>query len=133
MWYDGTKDGTKPLSTIISSNSGDNIDFESALLLIVDPRERLRDSDWEGYQLKVTLFDVIGNEILSYTKGESTDNCKAATAYLNNRLKYVFAWDGRNSRGRRVGSGAYLAIFSLKRPNGTVLNIRKTVMVPAVK
>jgi hypothetical protein len=56
----------------------------------------------------VTIYDAVGNTVVPKT---------AFTPDLTDNIFY-FIWNGRNSNGRAVGSGAYLAVLSYTDING---------------
>jgi fibro-slime domain-containing protein len=66
-------------------------------------------------QCKVKIYDALGNVVASGIPvyGSATDN------------DFYFFWDGRNSHGRVVGSGTYLALITIKELADNTVNVQK--------
>lgn len=53
-------------------------------------------------EVSIMIYDAIGNKILPNT------------LFSNSREGFVFAWNGRNKNGRKVGKGTYLGIVRIE-------------------
>jgi hypothetical protein len=95
----------QPVKSVITSQLGYCPEFGSVIAVV--PEGKIENAAIvEG---TVTIYDAVKNMIV---------NKKPMTGDSEKRLFYV--WDGRNSHGRNVGSGTYLAVIELfinKKPD----------------
>ncbi|MDG5815925.1 hypothetical protein QA601_12610 [Chitinispirillales bacterium ANBcel5] len=84
-------------------------------VVIIEPEETLRRN--VTLKGKAFIYDVVKNPVLT--------DIELLADESQNRLYLV--WDGRNSNGRKVGSGTYQAVFQINDNQG--LNERKTVRI----
>jgi hypothetical protein len=64
--------------------------------------------DADQYSLTITIYDVIGNMVIT----KSMDQKDKSVA------NWTYSWDGRNKNARVVGSGVYPAIIRIDKKNG---------------
>ncbi|MBN1983103.1 MAG: hypothetical protein JW795_16335, partial [Chitinivibrionales bacterium] len=77
--------------------------YKDMLIITVecDPVENV--SPHDTLSATVTLFDALGTVVIR----------EAAMAFERGGKHLVYFWDGRNSGGRKVGQGTYLAVLSI--------------------
>jgi len=63
-------------------------------------------------EVSIRIYDAIGNQLLPKTN------------FMDTREGFVFTWDGKNKKGRNVGSGSYLGVIGIKDKNGTSNTVR---------
>lgn len=61
----------------------------------------------------ISIFDAVGNLVCSANREGTQSQIIQFKKTTFSRTKVVFVWSGHNIRGRKVGSGIYLAIVSV--------------------
>lgn len=88
---------------------------ENALVIVADFHMQL----WsvEGMKAAISIMDPLGNTLAT---SEALESGFHLTSEVQNdgRTRVVFYWDGRNTLGRDVGSGTYVARVLVTPPGG---------------
>lgn len=81
------------------------------MVIVVEPQEKiLRNINLQG---KLSVFDVVKNQIMKDIPG----------VFDKQTQKLYFIWEGKNSNGRKVGTGTYTAVINI---SDTDKNVKKT-------
>jgi hypothetical protein len=76
----------------------------------IDPKVRTRGS--VRFRADVKIYDQIGNRVISISKENNSSE-----SFLD------IKWNGRNSKGRVVGTGIYLCIVSVTDPGRNIRTV----------
>ncbi|MBN1983169.1 MAG: hypothetical protein JW795_16665 [Chitinivibrionales bacterium] len=79
--------------------------FQGIMIFTLEPDNPDAVTSLDGFDGYLTLFDAIGNRVLS----------KQKMLHDNEARRCIYIWDGGNSASRSVGAGAYLATVSVER------------------
>lgn len=86
-------------------------------------------------KITISICDYIGNEVHFIEKhDDDIEMLYDVNGTINERPIDAFAivhWDGKNSQGRNIGTGTYIALVHFEDNNGTVL--KKTMGVSVVQ
>lgn len=95
-----------------------NINKENGVLIIADFHMMIPEQD--KINVKITIFDQVGTLVASSLNIENGNYISSDIINSNgdNKTRIVIVWDGRNSKGRFVGSGMYIAEIVISDPNG---------------
>lgn len=127
IWFDKDDDNFKDLRDKLN-----NIPFDEGTLILVDPYVRLSDSELQKYTGSMVVLDMLGHRVMSL--GDiftSSGNVIAQKIEINGRTQFAVVWDGTNTKGRRVGSAAYLAVIEIVDNTGK--SIMERAMIPVKK
>ncbi len=98
----------------------------SALVIVADFMMELWNMD--GLESHITIFDPLGN-IVAESSAIGSGEHLVAELKTSPRTRLVYYWNGKNKSGRRVGSGAYIALVTVTPPDGKTVQERLTIGV----
>ncbi len=127
MWYDINNKDSEGLDIVLNKFKSQN-----GSLILIDPQARLNESEWSKFEASLVIFDVLGNRLISLSSLESSsDAVQSTTVTVNGRTQFAILWNCKNKKGRRVGSGAYLAVINVTDNNGKKVMRKHMLKVPA--
>lgn len=95
-----------------------NIDKDKGVLIIADFHMVLPVQ--EKLNAEIFIYDQVGTLVASNNEISSSENISIDIEKnnSNNRTRVIIVWDGKNSKGRKVGTGTYVADIKITDPNG---------------
>ncbi len=133
MWYDSDNED-ESLPSLLKPIDGDDFTITEGTLILVDPQKRLTSSEVSGYSVSISIFDALGNRVLNLNSlTEDNGSIKAGAVVMSGRVQFAIVWNATNSKNRRVGGGAYLAIVSAKNSDGDEIVKKHAIKIPVEK
>lgn len=94
----------------------DGITIETGITILADYHMII--SDKSKMRADVKIFDMVANDVVNAINGKDIE---VAIVDNENSTQVIIVWNGKNSAGRQVASGSYIAKLLLTDPQGEVL------------
>ena len=90
----------------------------NGVVIVGDFNVNIEETD--NVEASITIFDKLGNRVNHVDNLQSGSRALFGDIINDTTSKVVFYWNGRNKNSRRVATGSYLAVVSIKGPNNDV-------------